>query len=415
MHSDDAEDDRANSGPKHGLHDRLLDFRRCDRCLAHAMGSWSPRRWCARTICVRALKARKSYARKPEEATGLLRGRHGTSDAAPALRKENVMRVDEIMARSVVPIDRSDSIDHARSLMAQYGIHHLPVFDHKRLVGILSTTDLAARGPEGTTVGEMMTEPVVTLAPDVSVREAAALMDRRHLRCIPVMEQDRIVGMVTESDLLRLVAARRGAPLSGLRLWLAWTFITIAGQVAAIAAVALLQSLVEALTAGHAHGGLVVVIGATSEGALVALVQTFVLRRAVPDISRALWVVAGGAGAAIAWLAGLFTAGAFGTGGVLAVILSGMVAGLIIGGAQWVVLRRRVVRAALWIPANAVAWILGLWVIIAGGVWQANAVEWMVATVGILTALGTGLAVGAVTGLALTQMRPTTTLSDRGR
>ena len=316
------------------------------------------------------------------------------------------MRVDEVMARSVVRVDRSESLDRARSLMAEYGIHHLPVFDQGHLIGVLSSTDIAARGPDGASVGEMMTEPVVTVPPNLSVREAAALMDRRHLHCIPVIERDRLVGIVTESDLLRLLSGTRGAPLRGFRLWAAWTLITIAGQVAAVAAVALLHSFADAIAAGQAHDELGMLVGTAAQGTLIALVQLIVLRRSFPDVSRPFWVVAGGAGATAAWLAGVLSIDVYGATGAAAIVLSGMVAGLIIGAVQWQVLSRKVEGASLWIPANAVAWTLGLWIILAGAAWQGAADEWMVATIGVLTAIGTGLAVGALTGLALTRMRP---------
>src|SRR5262249_14006425 len=150
------------------------------------------------------------------------------------------------------------------------------------------------------------------------------------------------------------------------------------------------QSLIDAFTRGQPREGLVVVIGAACEGALIGLVQLIVLRRALPDVSRGMFVLAAAVGAAAAWLAGLVTAGAFGARGAAAVAFSGMATGLIIGVAEWIVLRRGALRAGWWIPANVIAWMLGLWVILAGASRQAHAADWMVATIGILTAIVTG-------------------------
>lgn len=131
------------------------------------------------------------------------------------------MTVRDIMSTNVVSLERNDPVEKADALRKERRVRHFPVVDGEgRLVGVLSHRDffrsaLAAalgygeRGYQGVVktlaVKELMSEPVVTIGPDAPVAEAARLMADKKLGCLPVVDGDLLVGIVTQSDLLRLL------------------------------------------------------------------------------------------------------------------------------------------------------------------------------------------------------------------
>jgi CBS domain-containing protein len=131
------------------------------------------------------------------------------------------MKVRDIMTREVVTAGRNDALTLADDLMKTKGIRHLPVVEDGRLVGILTQRDLfqaamsSAMGfgekarkefLKTVLVKEVMTEEVVTIAPDADAREAARRMLDRKVGCLPVLEDTKLAGIVSESDLLRVLA-----------------------------------------------------------------------------------------------------------------------------------------------------------------------------------------------------------------
>ena len=130
--------------------------------------------------------------------------------------------VDAIMTAEVTTLDRNDALDIADGLMSMGRLRHLPVTDGGRVVGVVSQRDLfrsalaAALGfgsqaqtklMKGLRVKEVMSEPAVTIGVEATVAEAARLMLERKIGCLPVVSGGALVGIVTESDLLRLLTA----------------------------------------------------------------------------------------------------------------------------------------------------------------------------------------------------------------
>lgn len=119
------------------------------------------------------------------------------------------MLVREIMHAPVTTIDAGASIAQARAAMQRGGIRHLVVRDAQgRRAGVVCIHDLDVAAAGGT-VGEVMSAPLVTLSPDVEVHEVALLLRRRNVSSVAVVEDSRLVGIVTSSDLLDLLG--RGA------------------------------------------------------------------------------------------------------------------------------------------------------------------------------------------------------------
>jgi acetoin utilization protein AcuB len=131
---------------------------------------------------------------------------------APALR------VSAWMSRALTIVRPATRLSAAMRLMGARRIRHLLVAeDTRRLVGIVTARDLrqAMFAPaaqeqleslrellDGMTVGEVMIRAVVTVAPDASIRDAARLMHERRVGALPVVERGRLVGILTETDVL---------------------------------------------------------------------------------------------------------------------------------------------------------------------------------------------------------------------
>jgi acetoin utilization protein AcuB len=116
------------------------------------------------------------------------------------------MRVFEIMTEAVQTVPPAMPASDAWELMRRKRIHHLVVTAGSKIVGVLSERDMGgrvgARARVGRSVAEFMTRPVVTAGRTDTVRVLANLMRGRAIGCLPVVEGERLLGIVTVSDLL---------------------------------------------------------------------------------------------------------------------------------------------------------------------------------------------------------------------
>jgi CBS domain-containing protein len=133
------------------------------------------------------------------------------------------MRVSEVMSRDVMTIDMAESCHEAASRMFRGKVRHLPVVDGAgRLVGIVTDRDLRHRllAPvvlreagsvtvesvlKGVPVSEIMSKSVVTVPPGEDLAAAARIMLEDKVGALPVVADGRVVGIVTETDLLRQI------------------------------------------------------------------------------------------------------------------------------------------------------------------------------------------------------------------
>jgi acetoin utilization protein AcuB len=134
------------------------------------------------------------------------------------------MNVSDLMSRTLISVGQEDSVEAAVQLLRRRGVRHLLVMRKDRLVGIISDRDLKrALEPEKTKkkllcvgglfflmepilVREIMTPNPVTIGPDAAAQEAARIMVRERFGALPVEEDGKVVGMITETDLLRCFA-----------------------------------------------------------------------------------------------------------------------------------------------------------------------------------------------------------------
>ena len=145
------------------------------------------------------------------------------------------MRAHQIMSRPVITVTPETTIVEAANAMLQRHVSGLPVVDAAgRLVGIVSEGDFIRRGEIGTQrkrgrflqfilgpgqaaidfvrehgrkVAEVMTPDPFTIGKDTSLEEIVALMEKKHVKRLPVMQGDRVVGIVSRANLLQAVAS----------------------------------------------------------------------------------------------------------------------------------------------------------------------------------------------------------------
>jgi CBS domain-containing protein len=146
------------------------------------------------------------------------------------------MTIEEIMTRDVITVSPTTPIHKAARLMVEHGVSGLPVVDDDgRLVGIISEGDLILRQKRrderpwwrwffedgeqlareyqkavGTTVGEVMTRSVVSISPVWGIEMAAAILQNRRIRRLPVVHDGQLVGIVSRADLIKALATEGG-------------------------------------------------------------------------------------------------------------------------------------------------------------------------------------------------------------
>jgi acetoin utilization protein AcuB len=142
--------------------------------------------------------------------------------------RESPIRVMDRMTHPVITVAPDAPVETAWNLMKSHKIRHLPVVDHDlRPVGIITGRDLqqvvfdlatvgpaAANSPPsaGIAVERLMTRDVITVRPELEIQEAARLMHERKIGALPVVKDDRVVGIITVTDALRVIADRRAEP-----------------------------------------------------------------------------------------------------------------------------------------------------------------------------------------------------------
>jgi CBS domain-containing protein len=143
-------------------------------------------------------------------------------EGAQDWRLQSKKQVRDLMSHPVRTLERNDILSNADSVMRNERIRHLPVLDDVgRLVGIISQRDLFLnalvralgygtmardRSFRSIAVKEVMTEDVVTTTPETPITAAAQMMVDRKIGCLPVVENNVLVGILSESDIVSAVA-----------------------------------------------------------------------------------------------------------------------------------------------------------------------------------------------------------------
>jgi acetoin utilization protein AcuB len=130
--------------------------------------------------------------------------------------------VRDVMATDLVTVRPHETARHAYRLMRDRRFRHLPVVENGKLVGILSDRDLRPVLLSPTLararVRELMSEDLTTVGPDAPVEEAASLLVVKKIGCLPVVAEGRLIGIVTETDLLAVLVELLGLLSQSTRL-----------------------------------------------------------------------------------------------------------------------------------------------------------------------------------------------------
>lgn len=136
---------------------------------------------------------------------------------------ESVKPVSDVMTSQLVVVQPTDRVIHARRLMMDHHVERLPVLDHGKLVGIVGEGDIASglarfkstvrdnhqpAALQRFLVEDVMQRTVITTTPETTAKAAAAQMRSEDVGSLPVVRGDRVVGIVTRTDLLKLIVPK---------------------------------------------------------------------------------------------------------------------------------------------------------------------------------------------------------------
>jgi acetoin utilization protein AcuB len=143
------------------------------------------------------------------------------------------MFVGERMSRPVITVSPDMPITDALIMLRKEHIRRAPVMKEGKLVGIVSEKDLLNASPSSATtlsvwemnyliskvkVKNVMTKKVITVSRDTTIEEAARIMADKKIGGMPVVDSDRVVGMITETDLFKVFLELMGARDKGIRV-----------------------------------------------------------------------------------------------------------------------------------------------------------------------------------------------------
>jgi CBS domain-containing protein len=127
------------------------------------------------------------------------------------------MKVKDIMIKEVATLDVDDELSLANDIMRLGRIRHLPVVSGETLVGIISERDLfrsslaqalgygnkdSREVMKTLRIKDVMVKQLVTVSPDMELKDVVGLMVDRKIGCLPVVQDNKLLGLVTETDIL---------------------------------------------------------------------------------------------------------------------------------------------------------------------------------------------------------------------
>jgi acetoin utilization protein AcuB len=134
--------------------------------------------------------------------------------------------VRDIMEPKIVTISAGDTLSTVEDIMTLGGVRHMPVVHRGVLVGVVSERDLLRASLSNLTefgleerraflqvveIARVMSTPPIVISPDATVSQAARMLVDHGIGCLPVLEDGKLIGLVTDADVLRYLAG----PLAG--------------------------------------------------------------------------------------------------------------------------------------------------------------------------------------------------------
>jgi len=144
------------------------------------------------------------------------------------------MLVKNWMSKDVITVDVDDSMQNAIYILQEHNINILPVMENGNIVGIITDRDLKKASPSDATtldmhellyliskikVRNLMKKTVYTIPPDLTIEEAAAILLEKRISGLPVVdEKNQLIGIITRSDLFRVIISLTGLGKKGVQL-----------------------------------------------------------------------------------------------------------------------------------------------------------------------------------------------------
>jgi CBS domain-containing protein len=117
------------------------------------------------------------------------------------------LKVRDIMTKSVAYVNPGTSVVEAAQLMQKHNVGSVPVCDQSGVVGIVTDRDIVVRNvahgknPQSTPVSDVMTSKVTTVNPEMDINDISGLMSGQQVRRLPVVENNKLVGIVALGDM----------------------------------------------------------------------------------------------------------------------------------------------------------------------------------------------------------------------
>jgi CBS domain-containing protein len=138
------------------------------------------------------------------------------------MQPRTIRNILEVKGHDIWSIKPEATVLDALAMMNDKDVGALVVMKDDRMIGIVSERDYArkvvlmGKSSRSTRVDQIMSWNVITIHPDQTVEEAMELMNSKHIRHLPVMENDRVVGMVTIRDLVKVIVFKQREAIRNL-------------------------------------------------------------------------------------------------------------------------------------------------------------------------------------------------------
>ena len=132
--------------------------------------------------------------------------------------------ITKIMTKDVITLDCNDNVETAEILFKRNNIRHIPVVKNKSIIGMLSYTDLLRISfADATdeydddvetvvynmfTIEQVMAKNVISVQSSATIKEVAKLLGKKEFHALPVIDQDKLMGIVTTTDLINYLAEK---------------------------------------------------------------------------------------------------------------------------------------------------------------------------------------------------------------
>lgn len=126
--------------------------------------------------------------------------------------------VSTIMTKDIITLDSKDKLDTAERIFKKHNIRHIPVIEGEKIIGMLSLTDLlrisfvdSAFSDESEvetivynmfTIPQVMAKNLKSVSQNTTIKEVAEILAEKEFHALPVVENDKLVGIVTTTDLI---------------------------------------------------------------------------------------------------------------------------------------------------------------------------------------------------------------------